>query len=207
MKKIANSSRLYYHYLRRTGLFSYLSENLLKLLYIIAGFVAVLLLVENYVISMQEIFQLIIDNVSYGYVFLIFGISETILGLIPPDLFIMWGKTLGTEIGYSPWIILLVLATMSYLGGIMAYVLGLGLQSNENIKNWMELKHSDMFIKLRKWGGFLIGVAALLPIPFSLITLISGVTRFPFKILVVVGLLRFVRFFVYALVLWNAVDL
>jgi membrane protein YqaA with SNARE-associated domain len=202
LKKIAHSSKLYYHYLRRTGLFTYLSENLLKLIYIIAGFVAVLLLIEHFVIPMEELFDKIVQNVSYEYVFVIFGVSETILGLIPPDLFIMWGKPLAGTLGVSPWLILFVLATLSYLGGIMAYFLGLGLQSRKGFKQWMELKHTDMFNKLRKWGGFLIGVAALLPIPFSLITLISGITRFPFKILLAVGLLRYLRFFLYAIVLW-----
>lgn len=183
-------------------MFTYLSENLLKLIYIIAGFVAVLLLIEHFVIPMEELFDKIVQNVSYEYVFVIFGVSETILGLIPPDLFIMWGKPLAGTLGVSPWLILFVLATLSYLGGIMAYFLGLGLQSRKGFKQWMELKHTDMFNKLRKWGGFLIGVAALLPIPFSLITLISGITRFPFKILLAVGLLRYLRFFLYAIVLW-----
>lgn len=202
MKRIAHSSRLYYHYLRRTGLFSYLSENMLKLLYIIIGFVAVMMIIQQF-ITMDEIFQMIINNVAYQYVFVLFGVSETILGLIPPDLFIMWAKTLSSDIDASKWVLLGILATMSYLGGIAAYGIGYALQSKESIRQWIQLKHSDLFNKLRKWGGFLIGVAALLPIPFSLITLISGTTRFPFRILLVVGLLRYLRFLIYALALWS----
>lgn len=202
MKKLAHNSRLYFQYLKRTGLFSYLSENLLKLLYVIIGFVAVFFLVDQFVFKIKDLFQIIVDNVPFEAVFGIFALSETILGLLPPDLFIIWGEQQALDMGVSPWFILSILAVLSYVGGILAYFIGYYLQSQPKIHAWIENKHGDLFHKLRKWGGFLIVVAALLPIPFSIITMICGMTKFPFKVLTIVGLFRFLRYALYGVALF-----
>ena len=92
MKNINRFTILYYQYLKRTGLFRFLLRNLLNLLIIILVLTALVFFVEKYIISTKEIFVHIVDNVSPIYVYLIFTISETFLGLIPPDLFIVWAE-------------------------------------------------------------------------------------------------------------------
>lgn len=205
MKKFAYSGRLYYHYLRRTGLFSYLAGHSKKLLMLILIFVSVFFLIEKFIISTKEIFDIIIDNVASEFVFALFFISETILGLIPPDLFIMWGKGLGVSWEVNPWAIVGLLATLSYLGGVSAYFIGRWLSGIDKINYFVNKKYEDLFSNLKKWGGFFVVIAALLPLPFSLITMMAGMTKFPIKPLVTLGLFRFLRFFLYAIFLFMLV--
>jgi len=202
LKKLTNTSRLYYHYLRRTGLFSFLAQNLMKLGIFIAVFLVVGFFISKYVITTEEIFKLIVQNTESWAVFLFFTVSETILGLIPPDLFIMWTKTEADAIGVNPWLLLSLLASLSYIGGVLAYYIGKLLAGMPKVHFWVTKKYKDLFMKFKKWGGFLIVVAALLPIPFSIVTLISGVSGFSSKRLLTLGLFRYIRFFAYALVLF-----
>ena len=62
------------------------------------------------------------------------------------------------------------------------------------------VRHMNM---IRKWGGFLIVVGALLPIPFSMTSIAAGLIQYRFKNYLLFGLLRFVRFYLYALVIFN----
>lgn len=188
--------------MRRTGLFSFLAQNLIKLGIFIIAFLVVGFFIQKYVISTKEIFQLVVENTEGWAVFLFFTISETILGLIPPDLFIMWTKEEALTIGVNPWLLLSLLATLSYIGGVLAYYIGRFLAGMPKVHFWVTKKYKDMFVKFKKWGGFLIVVAALLPIPFSIVTLISGVSGFSAKRLWSLGLFRYIRFFAYALVLF-----
>ncbi len=58
----------------------------------------------------------------------------------------------------------------------------------------------------KKWGGFLIVVGALLPVPFSITCLAAGMIKYPLKGVLTFGLLRFVRFTIYALAIFKVVS-
>ena len=58
---------------------------------------------------------------------------------------------------------------------------------------------------LRRYGGFLIIVAAMTPLPFSGVALIVGATGYKFPMYLLVSLTRFVRFAAYAYVVWLTV--
>jgi membrane protein YqaA with SNARE-associated domain len=196
---------LYFHYLRRTGLFHFLASNLLKLLLAIAILIGALFLMESYVISIKEIFSLLVLNVSTGLVFAIFVISESLLGLLPPDLFILWSKELSNQLQWNPWWLLGVLALLSYIGGMISYFLGMKIIHIPSIHNWSFKKYGTLFTNLKKWGGFFVVVSALLPVPFAVVMLICGATQYPVRWAAVLALFRFVRFFGYALFLFELV--
>ena len=198
-------SKLYYHYLKRTGLFQFLGSNLLKLLAVILVFAGILFLIENYVITIKEIFSLIVENVDTWMVFVLFTISESLLGLLPPDLFIVWTKELGEHIHMNPWLLVTFLATLSYVGGLISYLLGMKLIHIPKVHDWALLKYGDLFQKLKKWGGFFVVVSALLPVPFSIVLMVCGITGYPFKWAAYLGLFRFLRFFSYAIFLFMLV--
>lgn len=196
---------LYYQYLSRTGLFQFLGKNLLKLsAFLVVLFLAVFLL-EKYVITIKEIFSVIVENVDAWVVFLIFTISESFLGLLPPDIFIVWTKELGRDTGVNPWLLTLVLAVLSYLGGMISYFIGAKLIHVPKIHDWAIRKYGELFKNLKKWGGFFVVISALLPIPFSMVLMICGVTGYPFKWAAYLSLFRFVRFGLYAIFLFTLV--
>jgi membrane protein YqaA with SNARE-associated domain len=58
---------------------------------------------------------------------------------------------------------------------------------------------------LKSWGGFIIIVAALLPLPYSTMCLGAGMLKYSFKSLLLLGMFRIVRFFAYAAVLYQVV--
>jgi len=196
---------LYYQYLSRTGLFQFLRKNLFKLAAILALLFLTVFLLEKFVITIKEVFEIIVANVDSWVVFLIFTVSESFLGLLPPDIFIVWTKELGNEIGVNPWLLTFALALLSYFGGLISYFIGVQLIHVPKIHEWALRKYGELFKNLKKWGGFFVVISALLPIPFSIVLMICGLTGYPFKWVAYLGLFRFMRFGLYAIFLFTLV--
>ncbi|WP_152287318.1 YqaA family protein [Flavicella marina] len=196
---------LYYQYLNRSGLFQFLGRNLLKLGLVLAVFFGAMFLLEKFVITLKEVFALIVDTVDAWMVFVIFVFSESFLGLLPPDFFIVWTKELGDDIGVNPWLLTFLLAGLSYIGGLISYFIGAKLIHIPKIHEWVTRKYAELFKNLKKWGGFFVVISALLPVPFSIVLMICGITSYPFKWVLYLGLFRFVRFGLYAMFLFTLV--
>jgi membrane protein YqaA with SNARE-associated domain len=126
----------------------------------------------------------------------LFFISETILGLIPPDFFIVWANS-----SNHPIILTTILAGLSYIGGLTAYFIGFRLSKTPKINKWLLRKFSSHFATLHKYGGFLIVFSALLPLPFSTVTAVAGMVDYPFQKLALLGSTRILRFFGYGYIL------
>ena len=123
---------------------------------------------------------------------------KSILGLIPPEIFIAWsGKSA------HPNLFLFLLATLSYCGGIISYFLGRGIASIPSVFVYLEVKMAKHIKNMRKWGGFLIVVGALLPVPFAVSSIAAGIIKFPFGSYLLFGLLRFLRFFLYGIAIFG----
>ncbi|MFT6947785.1 MAG: membrane protein YqaA with SNARE-associated domain [Vicingaceae bacterium] len=191
---------IYHHYYKRKGVYTFLWKNSLK---IIAGFgilIGAFLIFKEFVPNYNTKLESLLNSINTGWALSIFFISETILGLIPPDLFIIWSKKFD-----SPYTMVSLLAMLSYLGGTIAYFIGKYIGSLPKIENWILAKFSNHFQLIQSWGGVLIVFAALFPLPFSSICLVAGAVRFPFKTFLLLALFRFIRFFGYALVLLNLI--
>ena len=98
---------------------------------------------------------------------------------------------------------LTMLAVLSYLGGIISFFIGKTISNMPSVYNYLEVKMEKHVKMIRKWGGFLIVVGALLPIPFSITSIAAGLIHYKFKNYLLFGLFRFVRFYLYALVIFN----
>ncbi|HSO88014.1 MAG TPA: VTT domain-containing protein, partial [Draconibacterium sp.] len=98
---------------------------------------------------------------------------------------------------------LFVLATMSYIGGIISYFLGNRLFLIPVVKNHIENKIAKHISNLRKWGGFFVFVGAMLPIPHSVVSLASGLIKYNFRHYLLWALFRYARFALYALVVFQ----
>jgi hypothetical protein len=198
-------TKLYFYYLKRTGLFLFLGSNLLRLLGVLAIFFGLIFLMETFVITLKEIFSIIVGNVDTWAVFTVFVLSESFLGIIPPDFFIVWTKELSHQINSNPWILVGFLATLSYIGGLISFAIGMRIFKIPRIHLWALKKYGNLFNNLKKWGGFFVVLSALLPVPFSIVMMICGITGYPFKWAAYLGLFRYLRFFGYALFLFTLV--
>lgn len=192
--------RLLHQYYSYTGFYSFVWNSLKKAILPIVLFVGALWAIDHYLLDIEEMLVTITETYAPFEVLSIFFLSESLLGLVPPELFIAWaGKSV------SPILFLTLLATASYLGGIVSYWIGVGITKIPAVHEAMEVKMAKHIKNTRKWGGFLIIVGALLPIPFAMTSIAAGIIRFPFSSYLIFGLLRFARFYLYALVIFEMV--
>lgn len=153
---------------------------------------------ELFILDFNNILNDFVAKYSPQAIFSFFLASETILGIVPPEIFIAWASKSAT-----PWLFLFILASMSYLGGIIAYFIGNRLFLIPSIKNHIENKIAIHISNLRKWGGLFVFIGAMLPIPHSIVSLACGLIKYDFKHYVLWALFRFVRFGIYAAVIFQ----
>jgi len=161
----------------------------------------VIFLFNKYVYNINDGLRHFTEVFSRITILSVFFISETLLGLIPPEIFIAWTKK--TE---TPIINLALLATLSYSGGLISYFLGRMTLKVEAIKEYLEVKMAKNLKNTKKWGGILILVGALLPLPFSIACVAAGMIKYPFKNVIFFGLFRFARFAIYAWAIFKVVH-
>ncbi|MDN6310096.1 MAG: VTT domain-containing protein [Lactococcus lactis] len=191
--------RLLHQYYSYTGFYSFLGRSLLKATPPIIIFVAALLVVHFFVMDINSMLDYVTANFPDYAVFAVFFSSESILGLIPPEIFIAWSGQSG-----SPWFYLSILAVLSYAGGILSYFFGRGVASIPSVFVYLEVKMAKHIKNMRKWGGLLIIVGALLPLPFAISSIAAGIIKFPFGNYLLFGLLRLVRFGIYGAMIFEA---
>ena len=205
MKKDAKSKkksriRLLHQYYSYTGFYSFVWKSVKKAILPIVLFVAALWAIDRWVLDIEQMLVTVTETYSPLGIISVFFASESLLGLIPPELFIAWsGKS------SSPILYLSLLALASYLGGVISYFIGRWMTKIPAVHEAIEVKMAQHIKNTRKWGGFLIIVGALLPIPFAMTSIAEGIIKFPFPSYLMFGLLRFVRFYLYALVIFEMV--
>ncbi len=192
--------QLLHQYYNYTGFYKFLGTSLKKALPPILIFIAALLAINFFVININDVLVHVTENYSNFVVLTVFFISESLLGLIPPEIFIAWSDKTSNPIAY-----LSLLALLSYLGGVVSYFIGKSITKIPAIHNYLEIKMAKHIKNTRKWGGFLIIVGALLPIPFSITSIAAGMIRYSFVSYLLFGLLRFVRFYLYAIAIFSLV--
>lgn len=200
-KRTAFIGKRLHNYYGRTGFYLFVWESVKKAFLPILIAVIALFLFNKYVYDINTGLETITETFSRIGVLTTFFISETLLGLIPPEIFIAWTKK--TD---SPILNLTILATLSYIGGLLTYFIGKTALKIKVIKEYLEVKMADNLKNTRKWGGFLILVGALLPLPFSIACLAAGMIKYPFRNVVFFGLFRFARFAAYAWAIFQVVD-
>lgn len=192
--------KLLHQYYNYTGFYKFVAGSLKKAILPVLLFIAALLVVNEYVININELLVTVTETFSPLGILLVFLVSESLLGLVPPELFIAWaGKS------SAPVLYLSLLALASYLGGIFSYFIGKAITTIPSVHNYLENKMSKHIKNTQKWGGFLIVVGALLPIPFSVTSIAAGIINYKFKYYLLFGLLRFIRFYGYAIVIFKIV--
>ena len=152
------------------------------------------------VININDALIYVTKNFNDIGVFLVFFASESILGLIPPDIFIAW-----TKVTKFPILYLSLLAILSYLGGVVSYISGKALMLHPKLPVYFLEKMKKQTQMLRKWGGLIIAVGALLPLPFAIASMAAGMIKYDFKAFLLFALLRFLRFAIYGFAIYQMI--
>lgn len=192
--------RLLHQYYSYTGFYKFVGSSLGKVIIPVIVVIIGLWAVHKFVIDFNELFTTITTTFNPLSILAVFFASESLLGLVPPEIFIAWASK--TE---SPIFYLSMLAILSYLGGVISYGIGKTIASFPRVNAYFNTKMAKHIKMIRRWGGFLIVVGALLPIPFAITSIAAGVIRYKFSNYLLFGLLRFVRFYLYAAVIFNII--
>ncbi len=191
--------RLLHQYYSYTGFYSFVKSSVGKIILPTVLVILALWGVHEFVIDFGDLFTSITTTYNPLTILAVFFASESVLGLVPPEIFIAWADK--TE---SPIFYLSILALLSYCGGIVSFFIGKTISRIPSVYTYFTIKMNKHVKMIRKWGGFLIVVGALLPIPFAMTSIAAGLIHYKFKYYLLFGLLRFVRFYLYALVIFHA---
>lgn len=135
-------------------------------------------------------------------IFSIYAVSEFFLGIIPPEFFMIWALR---DDSLNDYIFLVFLLTIiSYLAGITGYFIGAYLNTTLYYRYVRKRFLGKYHSLLNQFGPFLIIVAAVTPVPFSAVSMLVGSLRYPFSKYLIYALSRFIRYAVYATIIWEA---
>lgn len=168
---------------------------MLRLIFFLTLFTTIIFLITTYVIDFEAIQDEVFSHMPEWAMPFVLFISECFSGIVPVDFAILWA--LGSK---YPYTMVLILSCTSYLGGIISWNIGKQLFRFKKIKHWVTIRFRKQFDLFRRYGGLMIIVSALTPLPFSPTSVVSGIARFPFHHYWKVALFRFLRFFLYAIV-------
>lgn len=180
---------------------SFLFKNLLRGLLWFAVIITAFIILEDY---LQENFQHTIEAVQDRPLILysVFFASEVIFGLIPPEFFMMvWILHNMTLTGYV--INLIILTMISYVAGIIGYYIGKRFSTTPFYKRFHDRYLEQYDRQLKRYGGYLVFVGAVTPVPFSATCMLAGSINYDFKEFLLICVTRIVRFAVYGWMVWS----
>jgi uncharacterized membrane protein YdjX (TVP38/TMEM64 family) len=189
---------------RRKEAFKFFGKNLLQGL---AWFIVILVLLWLGAEYIPDDMKARLDPLRERpfLVYTIFFTSEVFFGIIPPEIFMAWA-TDQTIIKYIQVITLLTL--LSYAGGIIAFFIG-KVFSNTGFFRQIKRRqwYHDYSRTYRRFGGILILISAITPVPFALISMISGSFGYRFRNYIRFAAFRVLRFVVYGYFVWHGMSL
>ena len=135
-------------------------------------------------------------------VYTIFVTSESYIGIMPPEVFMMLSLDHGWEI-YAREV--LFLAILSNIGGFIGFSSGKYLSNTRLVKRMIHRQSAEKYIQLfEKYGGTVVLLAAVTPLPFAMISIMAGSLRLSNKKYILNALPRILRFIAYGYFVWMA---
>ena len=183
---------------------TFLLKNLMKGLFWLVVLAVSYVIIQKYFGFDLKVFlgPLYDNNLVIYFIFLV---SELIFGIIPPEFFMLWAANKNLWPLYLQHVTALMF--ISYLAGIIGYLIGAKFGETKFYRLLKRNRLGQFEKHFRQFGGFLVVVAALTPIPFSGICMLVGSVKYNFKKFIWISMSRFIRFFLYAAIVWEANSL
>lgn len=181
---------------------SFLFSNLLKGLLWFAVIITAFIFLEEY---LKDNFKEHIDEIRANPAILYgaYTISEIVFGVIPPEFFMMiW---ILDNIDVSGFIInLSILTVISYGAGVLGYYVGKTFSKTKFYNLRIREKYLKQYEgKLKKFGGYLVFVGAVTPLPFSAMCMLAGSVNMNLRNFLLICITRVFRFAVYGWMVWS----
>lgn len=196
-----NRGRLVHRFYRQTGRYRTIRRYIWRLLWTLTVFSTILYAVHAYLWDVETITDYFLGRFSAPVLYLSFFLSESIMGLLPPDLFILWAQSLA-----HPYQAIAFLALLSYLGGVVSWWEGRFLRRWPWLQRKILTRYGNYLAEIRRYGTLLIVLSAMTPLPFSPISVVAGLSDFSLTKYALAALVRFVRFFVYAVLFFGLIT-
>ena len=196
--KLGKRLSLINRYFKITQFYSFIKSTAFKGAIVAIIFILLLLFVDSFIVDIGSLITDLVETCSPLVILSVFLLSESLLGLLPPEIFIAWASK-----SSNSYLNLFLLSSISYIGGIISYFIGNRLFLIPSVKDHIELKIAKHIINLRKWGGIFVFLGAVSPIPHSIVSMACGLIKYNFKYYLLWSLFRFIRFLVYALVIFQ----
>jgi membrane protein YqaA with SNARE-associated domain len=177
---------------REKGVYGYMWKTAFKIILIYLLIMVPAVLIGKYLIDFNAVFKFLTGRLPDMLVLIVFLLSESLLGMIPPDFFVIWTAKFN-----SPFLFLIILGVLSYIGGAISYLIGYWLSKRMKIRAY-SVRVLDRYINMvRKWGGAFIIISALFPFsPFSMVVIAVSLFKYPFRMYLLFGLSRIARFII-----------
>jgi membrane protein YqaA with SNARE-associated domain len=181
---------------------SFLFRNLFKGLLWFAVIITAFIFMEEYI---QDNFRSHIDDIraNPGILYGVYTLSEVIFGILPPEFFMMIWVLDNIEV--TGFIInLSILTVISYGAGVLGYYIGKNFSKTNLYQTRIREKYLQQYEgKLKKFGGYLVFVGAVTPVPFSATCMLAGSVNMNFKYFLLICITRVVRFAAYGWMVWS----
>jgi membrane protein DedA with SNARE-associated domain len=144
------------------------------------------------------------DEIFYArpiLIYLIYIASEFFIGIVPPELFMIWAMNKGSATHYV--LNLTFFALVSYVLGYLTFLIGKFLYKRVSFRYIRIRFLKNSWPQLKKYGIFLIIVAALTPIPWSATCILVGSAGYPTERFLRYSLFRLLRFAVYGYIVFQ----
>jgi membrane protein YqaA with SNARE-associated domain len=179
----------------------FLMKNLLRGFLWFAVIITAFIFAEEYI---QETFQKDIEAI-YNRPILIYSVffaSEVVFGLVPPEFFMMvWVLH---KVALKNYVInLVILTVLSYIAGLIGYSIGRNFSKSAFYLRISERYLSKYQRQLRRYGGYLVFVGAITPVPFSATCMLAGSVDLPYRNFLLISIARILRFLVYGWMVWS----
>jgi uncharacterized membrane protein YdjX (TVP38/TMEM64 family) len=177
---------------KEKGVYGYMWRTSLKIIVIYLLIMIPAVLIGKYLIDFNAFFKFITGRLPDMLVLTVFMLSESFLGMIPPDFFVIWTAKFN-----APFLFLSILGVLSYIGGAISYFIGYRLSKSQRIKAYSERVLARYINMVRKWGGAFIIISALFPFsPFSMVVIAVSLFKYPFRLYLLFGISRIARFII-----------
>lgn len=171
------------------------------------GLVWLSLIIGAYVLFVELVYK---DNPEYWiekfyskplHIYGIYIFSEFCFGLFPPEIFMIWALHKGSTLHYL--LNMVFFTSVTYLAGVAAFLAGKYL-SRVLYFRFLQRRFFAKYMPLvRKYGLFLIIVAAATPLPYSATSLVVGASGYSFRGFLLAALSRIARFALYGYIIFQ----
>ncbi len=185
--------------------FQFLLKNILKGIAWMAVLVVIYLLLKEFVVAEKQDLWLDRFYSKPILIYLIYIGSEVFFGIFPPEIFMIWAYHKGDTLHYIMNVSFF--AAVSYGAGYLAFLIGKFLRRVVFFRYLGRKFFTKFWPLFRKYGSFLIIVAALTPLPWATISMLIGSTEYSMGRYVYFALFRLLRFAIYGTLIFQGHQL